>query len=520
MNPIILFDGHKISDVQLKDIPDNLLNKGYNYWETEDGELETKKLFPDGKVGFCGFLYFNGTQIVSLPKYECREGLCPDAEALMPKIDRLAELLFHYRDYLEQRDSLYQYCVTHQPGDNLILLYKKLRGDYFRRGIYKKDAVVPAPKGRIDWHATVSRKKAFLSGDAPFYRNPLRKRKVFAENEVSEIEKAVLNYISERNFLGSKQPSFSDAALSMGEIQSDLRKYLRLLEREKRQAHRDDDVKLILLLMRILQSELIAAASADKADPHIFAVANFEFIFEKLLGDYFGNELVDDLASKTEVDSDFSLQKINRIGQTIQWHLKGPLADRIDGIENYTARKLLGNFATADDLKYTLQKDTARPDAVYRYQNECLYILDAKYHQLSIWSIKQQERDELRLLDGLPNQSADIYKQYYYAEMLKHYVQEKNSPPENRHLPTKIQNVFVLPKQKEFFDRDEKKDKKSDEKADEKLICAGYNERGDERIYLVFADTYRMMQDIISGNFDVEQNRKELARVIGSEGNS
>lgn len=486
MRPLVLFDGEDIfkQDISerdrnwllnVKDVTGKLITKKY-ISHGIDGYDEEASLFPCQKrAGFVGFIFIDGRQIISFPKY-LRGMNLDNTEDVEQKSKLLSRALFCYQKFLSEYDSLYEQCVK-DPA-NIYELYKRLLSNYFRHGLYKKSAVVKSKKGRIDWKDTVNRKHVSIINGIPLYFTTENRRKVFLENEVTEIQKAVLNAAARDAFVEYSKVTFVESKLSIQQILSDRKKYLNILALEKQQIFNDDDLEMVNLLIKIIEGEQVQfAARSSNKHTSIFAVADFKVLFERMVDDYFQNELSTDWSNITDK---FSLRRVNEEGQTISWVLN---PKEFSGPANYLAYR--GRNARRE------WTDIIIPDTLYEdSKSDKVYIIDAKYHKYEV--------DARGNVKGLPGQQADIYKQYYYAEVIENYLRNV------LHSNSKVRNVFILPIN----------EKDQDNELLRPLHCSGYNKRGGEKIFLVFINTSSMMQEIFDGKSDFRKNREVLNTVI------
>lgn len=393
-----------------------------------------------------------GTMLVSLPKYlyHAPPWKETDLTARILYTDFLWQLFQKYHEFLKEDDPLYANCVRGES--NLLRRAFQMLQKYQRYGIYTcRERQQSFTKGRIDWSSTVKRSTPVLIGGVPIYQKPYRKHDSLEENLVSQIQRTLVNGCLP--WYDIPRPSCN---LPYDEVLRE-ESYLQALKREQQIVNRDSDKEIINSMIRFIEGERLVQGHP------FYAVSNFEVLFEYILGDLFGNQIGGPLPS---------MKEINKQGQTIGWF-------KPDGT-SFDCSNYKNGSSTRDSVIF---------DTAYVFQNDC-YILDAKYKR---WS------QDGKTADNLPKQNEDIYKQYYYAEVMRNYSQNTEAAGKRF---SDICNCFVLPQIDEsgFL-----------------ITKLAESRKGSEKIHLLLLNTTKAIRLLLrNAPVDVNQNRAALKAVCAA----
>lgn len=299
-------------------------------------------------VNFVGFLYLGDQVIISLPKIFAPisnssddKGKQDDKREQSEYSDLIKNLFFKYHDKLRIRDTLYAGC-TNESDYNKISIARKLGLLYIKRGLYSKaQSTFSMTHGRCHWGRTVARICPDIIDEVPFYRRCLRRSVHGEHTEISSVQHSVLYHLFKENSLERVFPFTIDIdapELRFQHILDNKGYYINLLKNEIACIFDDDFIEVFENIIWYLGNTY---EESKDSSFEIYGVMNFEYVFELMLGDLFGNQLEQKLANengknKLIVSYEDEVNTISDINRPIRYHWNwADDRDAFEGDNNY-----------------------------------------------------------------------------------------------------------------------------------------------------------------------------------------
>lgn len=446
-----------------------------DYFLVECGDGE-----PYVKSKFVGFLYYQDKVYVSLPKY-VREDT-EERERLQIYRD-ICRLLYRFRNtytnWLLSPSAFQDMTREMEAAERLGELYQ-------RNGLYTVPrANYNTASGRVLWGRTAAKHVPDLYGEAPVYLRLERRTRGGEENEISELQKALLYFLFEERgyrFILPRYPVMEKSVLSWEEIRENEDFFASLLREERQTVFDDDRIDLLETMLDLLCGRAYGGREGRCA---AYGVARFEDIFEKILGECLKNQITIDKVeeagiagkiTKVSLDSRLLGKKIEDINadtyEIIRWNYEGRKSGRSRRPRNAADRN----------------RDISVPDIVCELpeQRACM-LIDAKYYQ-----IYSDDRE----MSGYPGRDS-VLKQIHYKRLLETLYRSAPSRPV-------ICNLFLLP------------DGRAEETAP-MFRKSGWVDYPGEKIHLVHVNMTRLIRELLRGSTESSRLQRELWSVAAEE---
>jgi len=442
------------------------------------------------KSKFVGFLFCNDEIYISLPKYLENDKKEPE-ETEVEKARNfrvyqdLRRLLYKFRDPFTEwlRDPSNFEDMTRE-----VRAAQKLGDLYQRNGLYTVSrSRYNTVSGRVLWGRTVAKHSPDLYNGAPIYPRLERRTRNSEENEISEVQKALLYYLFEErryNLVLPGYPVMMKSRLSWEYIKEKSDHYLPLLREERLMVFDDDSVELLDTILELLSDT--HASREKKNDYRVYGIARFWYLFEKMLGECLENQI--------------EIKKGNEDNKTTKVLLKSKLlpGEPINDINE----KMIWRY----NKKKKEDKHFSVPDIVYELpdKNICM-LIDAKYYRIKDNSNSDNKSSDN--MSGFPPYD-DVIKQIRYKMLLENLYKRELKEADGIQPPV-IYNIFLLPDGTEEYDgTEEQKDLFT--QPDSLPFRVDYL---GEKILLIYVNMTRLIQETLEKKTPREDFKNELYRI-------
>ncbi len=430
------------------------------------------------KSKFVGFIYYKDKILVSLPKYVSEEA--EEVERLRIYQD-LCALLYQYRgvftDWLVTSSDFQDMTRELQAAEKLGELYR-------RNGLY----TVPRSSyntvsGRVLWGRTVAKQTPVLCDGTPIYFRTERRKRCGEENEISEVQKALLYFLFEERgyrFLLPGYPAMKKGGFSWEQVQEKVDFYRSRLRNERQMVFDDDRIDLLETMLEFLDSPAGNGRGGREGRCAVYGVAHFEDLFERLLGECLNNQIEVQKAAREGVSG--KITRVSFVSKLLGRKIEDINADSCEIITwNYDGHQ----SKRSNRPKYAVDwnRDISVPDVVYELPEAgvCM-LIDAKYYR-----IHADDRE----MYGYPGRDS-VLKQIHYKRILEKLYRKVSPQPE-------IYNLFLLP----------------DGGAEESgplFIKVGEVKYPGENILLIHVNMARLVREALKGTLENPRFQEELWR--------
>ena len=434
------FDGHEAKDILLK-------TKGYIY-EEDRPLLLFDSTASSLKAKFVGILYAdNETRVISLPKYINNLFKTGKEEELEKYWKVIEKLLYKYESQIAEKDPLFNSCTNYETSE--LAFARQFFELFITNGSYKKQhKTYSTKKGRTAWGKTVNSITPDYINDSILYNKTVNMSYVDEIIDITNIQTCILNYLyfecGYRNIfkynLEIPESCFSAEYL----LDEENKEYLiKLLLNEKQLCFKDDDIKVINMMMSFINKDFRSDLGTSKA----FGLVEFYNLYEVVLGDYLGNQIsiINHLSGKTDVcfKSKFLLDKENnpieipdindlyRQIKKIHWNFR----DKSYNFNNtYNSSTRANNYGidVPDIIVEFLHKDEKT-----NKEQKYVLVFDAKYYNF------YPENGKVK---SVPS-DYDVIKQIRYVETLKEIYSYLDKELANEII---FKNIFIFPWRRKY----------------------------------------------------------------------
>ncbi len=463
-----------------------------DYFLVEQDQDRNGELWVKSK--FVGFIYYKGKILVSLPKYVPKNA--NDAERMKIYQD-ICVLLYHYRNTLKDRSLS---TPEIQDMTREVELAEKLGELYQRNGLYTvPHSSYTTVSGRVLWGRTVAKQTPVLCDARPIYFRRERRIRRGEENEISELQKALLYFLFEERgyrFLLPGYPAMEKGGFSWDQVLENADFYRARLWNERQMVFDEDRVDLLETMLEFLNSHAENGRGGREDHCEVYGVAHFEDLFERLLGECLKNQIGVQKVTKKDISG-----KITRV--SFDSKILGKIDDINGNPDDINADPEIiswsyngGKSRRGMGSRYAVDwnRDISVPDVVYELPERgvCM-LIDAKYYNIHV---------DGGVLSGYPGRDS-VLKQLHYKRLLESLYDDSASDQ------PKIYNLFLLP------------DGEAGE-GDPLFRRSGEVKYPGEEIFLINVNMERLIRETLRGNTGRANFQEELwrAAVEAEEGQS